>query len=143
MSGGARLVVVLALVATALGALAPAAGAHATLEQSSPERGAVLQTPPKAVALSFDEPVEAAFGALRVFDAKGNPVTTGALRRPEGSKLEVALPELADGPYTVTYRVVSADGHPVSGGLTFQVGETAARAAERRDAPAGHVRRSR
>ena len=126
MSGGTRLVVVLAIVATGLGALAPAAGAHATLEQSHPERGAVLQTPPKEVALSFDEPVEAAFGALRVFDAKGNPVTTGALRRPEGSKLEVALPKLADGPYTVTYRVVSADGHPVSGGLTFQVGETAA-----------------
>ena len=39
-------------------------------------------------------------------------------------------------PLTVTYRVVSADGHPVSGGLTFQVGETAAAPHERRDAPA-------
>jgi copper transport protein len=86
----------------------------------------VLGTSPKEVTLAFDEPVEAAFGALRVFDARGTPVTTGALRRPEGSRLEVALPELADGAYTVTYRVVSADGHPVSGGLTFQVGETAA-----------------
>jgi copper transport protein len=82
VSGGARLVVALAIVATTLGALAPAAGAHATLERTSPERGAVLETPPKEVTLAFDEPVEAAFGALRVFDAKGTPVTTGALRRP-------------------------------------------------------------
>ncbi len=129
MRRGARLGVALAIAATALGALAPAAGAHATLEQTSPERGAVLETPPNEVALGFDEPVEAAFGALRVFDGKGKQVKTGPLRRPGGksSALAVSLPaSLPQGAYTATYRVVSADGHPVSGGLTFQVGESAA-----------------
>ena len=128
MSGGARLVVALAIVATALGALAPAAGAHATLERTYPARGAVLETPPKEVALGFDEPVEAAFGALRVFDGRGKQVKTGPLRRPgdKSSELAVSLPaSLPQGAYTATYWVVSADGHPVSGGLTFQVGESA------------------
>src|SRR3954451_6203234 len=126
---GARLGVALAVAATALGALAPAAGAHATLEQTHPERGAVLETPPNEVTLAFDEPVEAAFGALRVFDDKGTQVKTGRRRRRGGksSALAVSLPaSLPQGAYTATYRVVSADGHPVSGGLTFQVGESAA-----------------
>ena len=129
MRRGPRLGVALAIAATALGALAPAAGAHATLEQTHPERGAVLETPPKEVSLGFDEPVEAAFGALRVFDGKGKQVKTGPLRRPGGrsTELAVSLPaSLPQGAYTATYRVVSADGHPVSGGLTFQVGESAA-----------------
>jgi copper transport protein len=121
----ARIVVVLALVAAAAASVAPAAGAHAMLERSSPERGAVLERPPGQVTLAFDEPVEAAFGALRVFDAKGDEVRTGPLRKPRGSVVAVSLPKLAGGAYTVTYRVVSADGHPVSGGLTFQVGEAA------------------
>ena len=129
MRRGARLGVALAIAATALGALAPAAGAHATLEQTHPERGAVLETPPNEVSLGFDEPVEAAFGALRVFDGKGKQVKTGPLRRPgdKSTELAVSLPaSLPQGAYTATYRVVSADGHPVSGGLTFQVGESAA-----------------
>ena len=129
MSGGARLVVALAIVATGLGALAPAAGAHATLEQSHPERGAVLETPPKEVALGFDEPVEAAFGALRVFDAKGQAGEDGAAAADRARELGARgrrSRARSQGAYTATYRVVSADGHPVSGGLTFQVGESAA-----------------
>jgi copper transport protein len=81
------------------------------------------------VALGFDEPVEAAFGAVRVFDATGRQVRTGELTRPssDGSELAVSLPaSLPHGAYTVTFRVVSADGHPVSGGLNFQVGAATA-----------------
>ena len=126
MTRRVRIVVVLALTVAAAGTVAPTAGAHATLERTSPERGAALRTTPGQVTLAFDEPVEAAFGALRVFDAKGDQVRTGPLRKPRGSVIAVSLPNLADGAYTVTYRVVSADGHPVSGGLTFQVGEAAA-----------------
>jgi copper transport protein len=129
----ARLALGLALAAAAAGAAAPAASAHATLETTSPERGAVLEKPPEQVTLGFDEPVEAAFGAVRVFDASGTQVRTGPLRRPGGddSRLAVALPSsLKQGAYTVTYRVVSADGHPISGGLTFRYGEAATAGAE-------------
>jgi copper transport protein len=117
-----RVVAVFALAALALGLAASSAFAHATLERSTPERGAVLDRAPRHVSLEFDEPVEAAFGAVRVFDGRGSQVPTGPVRR-SGTTVAVGLPALADGAYTVTYRVISADGHPVSGGLTFQVGD--------------------
>jgi len=119
--------------AAALCVLAPDAGAHATLERSVPERGAVLDRPPAKVELGFDEPVEAAFGAVRVFDAAGEQVGTGPVTRPggDGSRIAVALPRsLPDGAYTVTFRVVSSDGHPVQGGLTFVVGDAASAPAD-------------
>jgi copper transport protein len=125
----ARLGMGLVVAIAVAGAAAPAASAHATLETTYPERGAVLERPPAQVALGFDEPVEAAFGAVRVFDARGAQVKTGPLQRPGGnaSQLAVSLPSsLKHGAYIVTYRVVSADGHPVAGGLTFQYGEAAA-----------------
>ena len=99
----------------ALAAAAAAASAHATLEASSPARGAAVDRQPGQVVFRFDEPVEGTFGAVRVFDAK----------------IAVGLRSgLARGAYTATYRVVSADGHPVSGGIVFNVGPAGAAPAE-------------
>lgn len=123
----ALLVAVLALVA-----LPATAGAHATLQGTSPERGAALDGAPDRVVLEFSEPVEAAFGALRVFGAGGEPVAAGEPFRPDGDARRVAvrLPaDLAEGGYTVTFRVISADSHPVSGGFVFAYGEGAGPAA--------------
>ena len=114
-------------VVLALGlALAPEAGAHALVTSTSPTRGAALKKGPERVVLRFSESVETSFGAVRVFDAKGRRVDTGSTRRPSGSSVSARLrPGLPDGPYTATYRVVSSDSHPVSGGFTFTVGESA------------------
>jgi copper transport protein len=106
----------------ALLALPAAASAHATLMGTVPARGAQLKQAPPRVELRFDEAVEAAFGSLKVFDGDGNPVRTGAATS-RGTRVAVKLPPgLKDGTYTVTYRVISADGHPVSGGFVFSVG---------------------
>jgi copper transport protein len=113
----AALVAVLALPATA--------GAHATLEGTTPARGAQLARAPGLVTLHFDESVDAALGAVQVFDAGGKAVQQGPAFHPggNGSDVAVRLPAgLRDGGYTVTYRVISADSHPVSGGFTFTVG---------------------
>jgi len=117
---------VIAAVVLALGlALAPEAGAHALVTSTSPARGAALKKEPARVVLRFSESVETSFGAVRVFDAKGRRVDTGATRRPSGSSVSARLrPGLPDGPYTATYRVVSSDSHPVSGGFTFTIGES-------------------
>lgn len=121
----------LALLAalTAL-ALAPAsASAHAVLEATTPQRDAQLTTAPARVSFKFGEPVEAAFGALRVYDSAGHQVQQGAAFHPNdvGSVVAVALkPGLGKGTYTATYRVISADGHPVSSGFTFSVGAAGA-----------------
>ena len=114
------------LLAALLLALTPAvAGAHATLEQTTPQRGAKLARPPGQVTVRFDESVNAALGAVKVFDASGRVVQQGGAFHPDGHGDEVAvrLPAgLRDGGYTATYRVLSADSHPVSGGFTFTVG---------------------
>lgn len=106
------------------------AGAHAQLLSTSPEQGAALKQAPSAVEFKFGEPVEVAFGAVRVFDQNGARVDAGPPTRPDGdSSIGVKLKSgLGDGAYTATYRVVSADSHPVSGGFSFTVGrgETAA-----------------
>lgn len=121
----------LALVVVLLaGLIAPASAlAHATLQSTLPERGQKLDSAPSEVVFIFDESVEASFGALRVFDAAGKEVQTGEAFHPEhrGERIAIKLePGLGDGTYTATYRVVSADGHPISSGFVFTVGEGAA-----------------
>ena len=64
-------------LAAALAAAGPA-HAHALLEGTVPDRGAVVERAPGQVVLRFREPVEIAFGAVRVFDAKGGQVQRGA-----------------------------------------------------------------
>ena len=108
----------LALVATA----GPAAG-HAVLESSDPADGARLPEAPDAVTLTFNEAVAAELGGVRVFDAEGTRVDDEALTA-DGTVVSVGLaPDLGDGAYIVTYRVLSADGHPVRGAFSFVVGE--------------------
>ncbi|MEA2420820.1 MAG: copper transport protein [Thermoleophilaceae bacterium] len=104
---------------------APPASAHAVLEATAPARGAQLERAPKRVVFRFGEPVEAAFGAVRVYDGRGDRVDSGATTHPggRGDAVAVALRgALGDGTYTATYRVISADSHPVSGGFVFTVG---------------------
>jgi copper transport protein len=113
----------------ALAIAAPAASAHATLEGTMPARGAALKAQPKQVVFRFNEPVEGTFGAVRVFDASGKRVDDGRVTHPGGAgpKLAVGLRgKLPRGAYTATYRVISADGHPVSGGIVFDVGPAGA-----------------
>ena len=118
----------LALTAALALSLAVPAGAlaHAQLEETTPERGAVVKHEPEAVIFRFDEPVEGNFGAVRVYDANGSRVDEGDAFHPngEGPRLGVHLkPGLPDGSYTATYRVVSADGHIVSSGFVFSIGK--------------------
>ena len=115
------------VIALLMALLAPAsASAHAVLQASAPERGTNLRQAPAEVSLRFSEPVEAKFGALKVFDSKGEEVQQGDVYRPGDRSEAVAVklrPGLADGGYTVTYRVISADSHPVAGGFVFSAGE--------------------
>ncbi len=113
-------------LAAAMLLIPSAAVAHATLEDTSPPRGATVKQQPSEVVLRFSEPVEGNFGAVRVYDGEGARVDEGDAFHPdgEGSELGVHLrPGLSDGSFTATYRVVSADGHIVSGGYVFSIGK--------------------
>lgn len=121
-----RRLLALGVLLGALVALPATAHAHAVLVDTSPERGAAVERSPGRVVLRFNEPVETAFGSVRVFDARGERVDSGGTEHPGGDAGAVAVdlrPDLPAGSYTATYRVVSADSHPVSGGFVFTVGD--------------------
>jgi len=114
------------LTAVLLALVLPASAlAHAQLEDVTPQRGAVVPSQPDAVVFRFDEAVEGNFGAVRVYDRTGARADAGDAFHPDGHGEQLAVhlkPSLPEGTYTATYRVVSADGHVVSGGSTFSVG---------------------
>lgn len=114
-----------ALVAVVLVAWAAPAAAHAQLESTSPTAGAVLDQAPDEVTLTFNEPVEVSLGAVRVYDSDADRVDEGGARHDGNGTVVQPLGDLPDGSYVVTWRVVSADGHPVHGAFTFQVGDRA------------------
>ncbi|MBV9593039.1 MAG: copper resistance protein CopC/CopD [Actinobacteria bacterium] len=124
------------LVAVAIGlfallglglAFAPAASAHATVVGSTPVDGSRLSAAPSSVTIDFDEAVTIGgrIGYLHVVDQAGRRVDTGATTHPGGdaSKITVALRGgLGDSTYTASFRIVSADSHPVAGAVRFLVG---------------------
>ena len=122
-----RLLALGALVVALVVVVAAPASAHATLLTTDPQNGGVYDKPPSQVKLRFSEPVEVSLGGIRVFSSDRDRVVTGSPEHPGGTQSEVAvsLPGLDDGTYVVTWRVISADSHPVEGAFTFQVGTRA------------------
>jgi copper transport protein len=117
------------LACAALLSAAPAAFAHAQLLGASPASGATLTTQPKFVVFKFGENVGGTLGAVRVYDAAGNEVDDASVSHPGGNAHSIAVglqPQLPDGTYTATYRVISADTHIVYGGLVFNIGHASA-----------------
>jgi copper transport protein len=100
------------------------AAAHARLVGSKPSDGAVLATPPADVRLLFDDHVRSAGGDLAV-DAAGRSVLAGRAHSLAGNNRALVVPlrpGLPHGAYTVRWRVISNDGHLITGVLAFAVG---------------------
>lgn len=116
-----RLLAVLAMAGLGLFALAAPASAHNSLISSNPSNEASLDAGPGAIVLTFDQPVQAGEGLNSVAvtgpDGKewqGGPATV------DSNVVTAPVRELGPkGTYTIGYRIVSADGHPVSGKVTF------------------------
>ncbi|MER5541497.1 copper resistance protein CopC [Streptomyces sp. NPDC002589] len=119
-----RILVLLFLAVTgALLAGAAPASAHAALTGSDPAQGVVVKQAPSQVSLTFSEKVAMNDDSLRVLDPRGKPVQSGKPGNVSGTTYAVRLKSgLGKGTYTVTYQVVSADSHPVSGAYTFSIG---------------------
>ena len=118
-----QLVAALAILVGVLALGTTAASAHATLESSSPADGQSVLTSPSEIRITFSEAVTTISGGLSVLDADGKTVDVGNSEVVGGRTLVAPISEtLSDGTYVATYRVLSADGHPVSGSLLFAVG---------------------
>ncbi len=101
------------------------AAAHTALASSDPAEGANVTAPPTIIALTFTEDINPAFANVAVSSAGGRNWVSGS-PQVEGPRLTAALGDpdrLASGIYTVGYRVVSADGHPVAGSYTFSIAD--------------------
>ncbi len=121
---GALLAVLVAALGLVLGG-ATAASAHATLEGTDPARGSVVAAAPGAVTLTFSEGVSLAADSVRVLDPQGKAVDDGKPEHVDGrsATARVALRSgLGNGTYTVAWRAVSEDSHPVGGAFTFSIG---------------------
>ncbi len=108
--------------AVAASIAAPAASAHANLVRSVPEAGEVLLRAPASVRLTFDDTVQVVGGSTVVRNG-GRSVLRGVPSVVGGRQLVMLLRRgLAEGDYTVRWRIVSDDGHLISGVFAFAVG---------------------
>lgn len=114
----------LSLVSLVLGILvvlvgAATASAHAGLVSSDPADGAALSSPPASVSLVFSEDLMPDFVAISVTDGQGQPVAVRGLSI-TGATAQFDWPaDAPTGAYTVAFRIVSQDGHPVEGAIGF------------------------
>jgi methionine-rich copper-binding protein CopC len=120
--------VTLRAIVTALGALVLSlagsgiAAAHTALASSDPAGEATATASPAAIVLTFTEDINPAFANVAVSSTDGRNWVIGN-PRVDGPRLTAAVgpDRLTNGAYTVGYRVVSADGHPVTGSYNFTV----------------------
>jgi copper transport protein len=110
----------LALLIVLLAGLVHSSGAfaHASLVRAEPPDGAMLAEPPTVLRLTFNEPVSPL--VMRLIGPSGEVITPATAA--ENSIVTVAPPRLRQGTHVLSWRVVSADGHPVGGSLMFSVG---------------------
>jgi len=104
-----------------LAAPATPAQAHAVLLRTSPAKGSTVNAAPLEVVLTFSEAVNPVEGKLRIIAPDGNRADNGEPRTSGG---EVRIPMKQDslrGTYLVTYRVISADSHPIAGSYAFNI----------------------
>lgn len=98
---------------------APAAQAHDVLEASSPANGATVQTVPAEVVLTFDHTPIGVGTEILVKDPTGTNQAEGPAKIVDNNVTQPLKPGAPAGTYTVVWRVVSSDSHPIEGTFTF------------------------
>lgn len=122
-AGAWRIAFVAAAIVSWLFAASGEAAAHAALVSSEPADGAVVAAPPPVLRLTFSEPVAPL--VLRLFRSDGAAVDLPDFRTRD-AVLEISLPDLPDGTSVLSWRVVSIDGHPIGGSVSFSIGAPSA-----------------
>ncbi len=123
-----RLAMLIIVLGLSMSSFIGQAGAHAVLEKTTPSANSRMDASPPSIEIFFNERLDRGGAKLLVLDessrnvAKGNPESIE-----EGKGLRISLPKLGEGYYTVSYSVISADGHPISGAYIFTVGNPAPR----------------
>src|SRR3954452_19508183 len=115
-----KALVALALTVVAVLGTATPALAHNVLISSDPANGSSVTTGPQKVSLTFDQYVQGAdVNQIAVTGPGGGQWAEGPISVVNNVISAPLRPLGPAGKYTVGYRVLSADGHPVTGELTF------------------------
>ncbi|GKU84768.1 copper resistance CopC/CopD family protein [Niallia sp. NCCP-28] len=102
------------------------ASAHAYITNSTPVENESLDKAPKEVKIEFNEKIQSGFTVLNVLNSAGERVDKKdvAIDKQTQKSISVTLKNgLKNDVYTVEWRILSADGHSVSGMIPFSIGE--------------------
>ena len=108
--------------------MAPTASTHADLQVSTPEDGESLEIAPEEIRLTFSEELFEELVEISILDAAGDLYSTIEVEQTPPPGTDVIFPwptQAPPGEYSIAYRVVSADGHPVTGTISFSYAATA------------------
>lgn len=114
-----RLLLVPVLAAGALALSVAPASAHSGMTGSDPADGATVDVAPDAVTLTFNEPPQALGTEVAIVGPDGATVSEGVTTVADTAVIQTLAAARPAGAYVIQWRVTSADGHPLSGELTF------------------------
>lgn len=98
--------------------------AHALLENANPGPDSHLESSPKEIVLVFNERLEKELYSIKVFNEDGDIVSKDKTAISKDQKsISETLPILPNGNYAISYRVLSADGHPIKGSYVVSIGK--------------------
>ena len=110
------------LTLLALVLVAAPAQAHAELESSDPQDGATLAVAPTDLTFTFGEDILPEGNAVTLTDVASDARLEVGPVEVEGDTVSVSWPQSSPaGEFRAAYRVVSADGHPIDGNISFRV----------------------
>ena len=122
------IVAMIGLVAVLMPA-APAR-AHAAMTSATPEPGSVVARAPEEITITFTEGVTPVPDRTQVLAPDGKRITGAVTAAGTTLRIQVRRADQPLGTYLVSYRIISADSHPVGGAMTFSVGAPSARPPE-------------
>ncbi|MFI9571314.1 copper resistance protein CopC [Microbispora rosea] len=119
--GRLRMLTVPLLALLSVMLVATPARAHDVLVASDPKDGAVLGAMPASVTLTFDQAVRRDFARIAVTGPDGAHYEQGEITV-DGRNVSIGVRTgTPAGAYAIGYRIVSNDGHPVTGAVKFTV----------------------
>lgn len=109
------------LVLMTLAATPSSAQAHSELIGSNPADGATLKAAPATITFTFSEGIAPTYAVMTLRVGTSEVATLETTVR--GDRISAGIPPAlhGNGDWRVAYRIVSADGHPVTGKVTFKV----------------------
>lgn len=118
----ARIVGAVLLTVVLLIGVPQAASAHAQIVGQFPNENEILDASPEAITLEFTGDLMDITQLAMVVDADGTDWVSGPIEVDRRTATQPLLPDMPEGSYQVRWRVVSDDGHPISGAFEFAIG---------------------